>query len=52
MEDKEKTFFVGIENPISRRKDILECSKDVVGILKTYDTVNGIRKEKIEKISE
>jgi hypothetical protein len=49
---EEKTFFVGIENPISRRKDILECSKDIVGILKTYDSVNDIRKEKIEKVSE
>ena len=52
MENQEKTFFVGIENPASRRKDILECSKDIVGILKTYDDVNNIRKEKIEKISE
>jgi|TARA_B100002003_G_scaffold250772_1_gene291476 protein subunit release factor A len=49
---EEKTFFVGIEDPSNKRRDILECSKGVVRILKTYDSINDIRKEKIEKIAE
>jgi CRISPR/Cas system-associated endonuclease Cas3-HD len=52
MENQEKTFFVGIEDPSNKRRDILECSKGIVRILKTYDDINDIRKEKIERIAE
>jgi hypothetical protein len=52
METPEKTFYVGINDPNEIRKELLSCSKDILCILKNYDNVNLIRKEKIEKIIE
>ena len=52
MKEKEKTFYVGVHNSNDVRKQLLECSKDIVGILKNYDRINTIRKEKIEKSME
>lgn len=49
---EQKSFYVGISNKSDIRREILECSKDIVGILKGYDKVNSIREEKIEKIFE
>jgi hypothetical protein len=50
--EEDKTFFVGIDNPGEVRKDLLGCSKDIIGILKNYDNINSIREEKIGKIME
>ena len=52
MENTEKTFYVGIQYPNEIRKDILSGSKDIIGVLKNYDRINLIRKDKIEKIIE
>ena len=46
----EKTVYVGISNKSEVRRELLECSKDIVGILKNYDMLNSIREEKVEKI--
>jgi hypothetical protein len=49
---EEKTFYVGVGNRSGVRKDLLECSKNVVGLLKSYDKINSTREQKIEKIIE
>jgi|TARA_B100002003_G_C13810385_1_gene399517 predicted GIY-YIG superfamily endonuclease len=50
MENTEKTFYVGINDPAEIRKELLSCSKDIIGVLKNYDRVNLVREEKVEKI--
>lgn len=52
MAEEENTFFVGINNAPNLRKGLLECSKEAISILKNYDKINSIRKEKIEKVIE
>jgi hypothetical protein len=47
---EQKTFYVGIGNSSEVRKELLECSKNVAGILKNYENVNSIRSEKIQKV--
>jgi hypothetical protein len=47
---EEKTFYVGVGNKSEIRRDLLECSKSVVGLLKNYDKLNSVRQEKIEQI--
>ena len=49
---EEETLYVGVNNPAELRKELLESSKEVIGILKDYDDINSIRTEKIEKIME
>lgn len=49
---EEKTFYVGIGNKHEVRRELLECSKSIVGVLKNYEKVNAIREEKVEKIIE
>jgi|GEM_PF-3221551 len=49
---EQKSFYVGISNKSDLRKGLLECSKEIVGILKDYERLNSIREEKIEKIVE
>jgi len=48
----EKTVYVGIRNKSEIRRELLESSKDIVGVLKNYDKLNAVREEKIEKIME
>ena len=48
----EKTFYVGINEPGHVRRELLGCSKNLIGVLKTYDDLNNIRSEKIELIIE
>ncbi len=52
MAEEEKAFYVGVNNPSGLRKELLECSKEVVSVLKNYDKVNSVRQEKIEKTVE
>jgi len=52
MADEDRTFYVGINNPGDLRKELLESSKSAIGILRNYDSINDIRREKIEKIVE
>jgi len=49
---EKKSFYVGINNKSDLRKGLLECSKEIVGILKDYERLNSIREEKVEKIVE
>lgn len=51
MEDK-YGFFVGIKDPVSVRRSILECTKDIVRNLQKYEQFRKTREEKIKKIIE
>ncbi len=52
MIEEENTFYIGINNATDLRKELLKCSKEAISILKNYDKINSIRKEKIEKVIE
>lgn len=52
MAEEEKNFFVGINNHSEIRRELLECSKGIVHVLKEYDKVNDLRTEKIKKVVE
>lgn len=49
---KNNTFYVGFENPIQFRREILLCTKDMLTALKTYEKYKRIREEKRAKINE
>ncbi len=50
--EKEKKFYVGLNNPSSIRRNLLEASKDIIKSLQRYEKSKSIRKEKIETIFE
>ena len=52
MAEEDKTFYVGINEPGELRKELLGCSKEIITVLRDYDTISSFRKEKIEKIIE
>jgi hypothetical protein len=49
---EEKTFYVGVGNRSEVRRELLQCSKSVVGLLKNYEKINSTREQKAEKIIE
>lgn len=50
--EEEEKFYVGISNPTSLRRNLLEGSKNIIGSLQRYEKSKDIRKKKIEKIFE
>jgi len=46
MPTKEKGFYVGISNPIDVRRNILETSKEIIQVLKRYESFHHIKEEK------
>lgn len=48
--EKEKKFYVGLKNPVSIRRNLLEASKDIIKSLQRYERQREIRKQKIEAI--
>lgn len=47
----DNNFFIGIRDPLSVRKEILKCSKDLLIILKKYEYSRELREKKIEIFS-
>jgi len=43
-------FFVGLQDPIAARKQLLTSVKSMVQSLQAYDAVKEVRKEKIEAL--
>jgi len=43
---KEKEFYVGIPNPIDVRRNILETSKEIIQVLKRYESFHHIKEAK------
>ena len=52
MADEEQTFYVKVGSPSELRKEFLGCSKEIISILRNHDSVNEVRRQKIEKIIE
>ncbi len=50
--EKEKKFYVALNNPVGVRRTILEASKDIIKSLQRYEKSKEIRKQKIEAIFE
>jgi len=46
----EEEFYVGIKGATGIRRELLGSSKDIIHILKNYDRVNDIRREKAENV--
>lgn len=49
---EEDVVYVGIEDPVSVRKDILEASKSLVHVLKGQHNLSGLRAAKHKMIEE
>ena len=47
-----KGFYVGVKEPVSLRRNLLESSKGIVQSLKDYEKLKSIREERHEKILE
>ena len=48
----QKDFFVGIYEPKDVRRNILECSKEVVDSLQIYESLTKIRSNKLKCYKE
>lgn len=49
QEQKQDIFYVGINNPVKLRRNVLECSKLMIRSLQVYEKVNRIREKRIDK---
>lgn len=45
-------MYIGVEDPLAHRKNLLMCSKDMITSLKNFERLKSIRKDKIESIFE
>lgn len=52
MDNKEEGFFVGINNPIDVRRNILECSREMIKTLQSIEKIGVIRVEKVKRIQQ
>lgn len=50
--EETKGFYVGVKEPVSLRRSLLESSKGIVQSLKDYEKLKLIREERHEKILE
>ncbi len=48
---EEEVFFVGLNNPEEIRRDILESTKDIIAVLRTYENFKKVRAEKAQNVS-
>lgn len=48
--EKEDPLYVGISNPSNIRRNVLESSKDLLGVLKQMEKIKEIRAEKRKNI--
>jgi hypothetical protein len=45
-------LYVGVADPLSIRRPLLECSKDILAIVKGHEELKGVREEKHAAIEE
>ncbi|RLE44291.1 hypothetical protein DRJ19_00700 [Candidatus Woesearchaeota archaeon] len=48
---EESPLYVGIEDPIALRRQLLEATRDILQYLKRYEEFKRVREEKLELIS-
>ena len=44
--EEEKAFYIGVKNPENLRRNILESSRDIIGILKQHHKLKQLRDQK------
>src|SRR3989338_5757137 len=49
---EENLFFVGIQEPVETRKDLLTCSKQILDTLRKYEKFKLVRQRKMETVKE
>lgn len=49
-EPKKDVFYVGVQDPVEIRRNVLECSKDMVQFMQRYENLKNIRNDKEEAI--
>ncbi|MFC1801094.1 hypothetical protein ACFLZB_01410 [Nanoarchaeota archaeon] len=47
---KEDVFYVGVRDPVEIRRNVLECSKEMVQFLQRYESLKAARDEKTQSI--
>ena len=46
--DEQEVFYVGIREPREVRKDLLESLKEVLEVMRSYESIKSIRTKKVE----
>jgi len=49
QEQKQDIFYIGINNPVKLRRNVLECSKLMIRSLQVYEKVNKLREKRVDK---
>lgn len=52
MEEQSEGFFVGINNPIDVRRNVLECSREMIKTLQAHEKLTVIREEKLKRVKQ
>jgi hypothetical protein len=50
MKNKEEEFYVEIEDSVELRREMLETSKELIGILQQYEEIKAIDTQKVQEI--
>jgi hypothetical protein len=48
----EEKFFVGINNHLDVRRNVLECSREMIQSLQSYEKITRVREVKIQRIKQ
>ena len=49
MVEQKDDFFVGINNPLDVRRNVLECSREMIQTLQTHEKIKKLREAKIKR---
>ena len=52
MDPENNDFFVGIYSPSDVRRNLLECSREMIQILKSYENIKKIREAKLKRTQQ
>jgi hypothetical protein len=50
MKNKDEEFYIEIEDSVELRRQMLETSKELIGILQQYDEMKSIDTQKVQEI--
>jgi hypothetical protein len=49
---EDNDFYVGVSNPLDVRRNLLECSREMIQTLQSYEKIKKIRDMKIKRIHQ
>ncbi|MBD3203322.1 hypothetical protein GF327_03450 [Candidatus Woesearchaeota archaeon] len=52
MKEQNQDFFVGVDNPMDIRRNLLESSRELIQTLQSYEKIKKIRELKIKRIKQ